>query len=94
MSSFTIGASILGSNVKDTERVLSESGFAVETVDVESEEEKGTVIDVEPPIGTTVTPGVDTITLYVSTGKTEEGSGEGPPEEPPGQDKKDEDDDD
>jgi serine/threonine protein kinase len=90
--SFTISETILGSNVKDTERVLRESGFSVEKIPVDSEEEKDTIIDVDPSIGTTVIPGVDTITLYVTTGKTDEEPGEGPPEEPPGQEKKDDDD--
>jgi eukaryotic-like serine/threonine-protein kinase len=93
-TAFTIRDSIEGSNFKDTERVLMENGVTVSRIDVDSEEEKDTIVDVDPSVGTTVTPGVDTITLYVSTGKTDEDDGDGPPEEPPGQDKKDEDDDD
>ena len=94
-ASFTISDSIIGSNVHDTERALMENGFTVERIDVDSEEEKDTIVDVDPPVETTVTPGVDTITLYVSTGRTDEGNDNGgPPDEPPGQDKKDEDDDD
>jgi eukaryotic-like serine/threonine-protein kinase len=89
-SSFTISESIIGSNVKDTERVLRENGFTVERIDVESEEEKDTIVDVDPDVGTSVTPGIDTITLYVSTGPPNEGHG--PPDEPPGQDEQDEDD--
>jgi beta-lactam-binding protein with PASTA domain len=92
-ASFTIGDSVLGSNVNDTEQVLKEAGFKVERIDVDSEEEKDTIVDVDPPVGTTVTPGVDTITLYVSKGNADEGNGEGPPEEPPGQEDKDKDDD-
>jgi serine/threonine protein kinase len=92
-ASFTITESIIGSNAKDTEKVLRENGFAVEKVPVESDAEKDTVVDVDPGIGTAVTPGVDTITLYVSTGTTEEDEDpEGPPDEPPGQDKKEDDD--
>jgi hypothetical protein len=89
--SFTITEQIIGSNVKDTEKVLSDNGFDVETVQVESEEEKETVIDVDPDVGATVTPGLDTITLYYSTGsKGDEGPDGGPPDEPPGKDKKEE----
>jgi eukaryotic-like serine/threonine-protein kinase len=94
--SFEITERIIGSNVKDTERVLSESGFHVETVPVESEEEKDTIVDVDPDVGSTVMPGVDTITLYFSTGKADDYGGPdgGPPDEPPGQEKKDEEGDD
>jgi eukaryotic-like serine/threonine-protein kinase len=95
-ASFEITESIIGSNIKDTEKVLTENGFTVEKAPVESDAEKDTVVDVDPDVGTAVTPGVDTITLYVSTGPAKEDEGdegeEGPPEEPPGQDKKEDDD--
>ena len=88
---FTITEQIIGSNVKDTEKVLSDNGFDVETEPVESEEEKDKVVDVDPDVGTTITPGVHTITLYYSTGSEgDEGPDGGPPDEPPGKEKKDE----
>jgi hypothetical protein len=84
---------VTGRNYKDAEKVLKDAGLEVLKEDLESDEEKDIVVDMDPEPGTTVFPG-DTVTLYVSTG---------PPKEkhdvvddiedsftPPGQAKKDE----
>jgi len=86
-SSIVIPEGLIGQDVKDAEKALKDAGFNVGKEDVDSEEAKGLVIDVDPPAGTEVAPGT-TITLFVSKGEP------GPPDVPPGQEKKEEDDDD
>jgi hypothetical protein len=65
-----------GTRVQDASKALTTQGFTVEEEEVDSLEEKHTVIDTDPPPGTAVTPGVDTITLFVSTGKVDEEDGD------------------
>jgi len=92
--SFIIEEAIIGMQVKDVERALKEAGLTVARVDVESEAPKDTVVDTDPDPGSEVQAG-DEITLYVSTGFVEEeeeeddeGKGHGPPDGPPGKEKK------
>jgi serine/threonine-protein kinase len=87
-ASIVIPEGLIGLDVKDAEKALKDEGFSVGKQDVDSEEPKGIVIDVDPPPGTQVERGSE-VTLFVSKGP--EG---GPPETPPGQEKKDEEDED
>jgi predicted Ser/Thr protein kinase len=93
-ASYTIEEFLIGSpytEVKDyleKDEELADFEFVVVEEKVPSEEEKDIVVDISPPPGTAVGPGA-TITLLVSEGDGEEG----PPDEPPGQDKKEEEDD-
>jgi serine/threonine protein kinase len=66
-----ISEDIIGARSKDVEKLLEGEGVIVESIDQDSEEEKDTVLGVEPPSGTTVAEG-DTVTLTVSTGKAAE----------------------
>jgi serine/threonine-protein kinase len=84
-SSFVVPEGLIGQEFKDAEKTLKDAGFKVEKVDVDSEEPKDTIVGVDPPPGSEVASG-DTITLFVSKGEED-----GPPETPPGQEKKDED---
>ena len=83
-ASIVIPEGLIGLDVKDAEKALKDAGFSVGKEDVDSEEPKGTVVNVDPSPGTEVSPG-STITLFVSKG--------GPPETPPGQGKKDDEED-
>jgi serine/threonine protein kinase len=74
-SGIVISGEFIGSDSKDVEKLLREQGVIVETIDQDSEEEKHTVIDVQPPPGTTVAAG-DTVTLIVSTGKIKKEEGD------------------
>jgi eukaryotic-like serine/threonine-protein kinase len=65
-----------GTRVQDASKALAAEGFTAVQQDVDSLEEKHTVIETDPPAGTAVTPGVDTITLFVSTGKVDEEDGD------------------
>jgi hypothetical protein len=65
-----------GTRVQDASKALAAQGFTVVEQSVDSLEEKHTVIETDPPAGTAVTPGVDTITLFVSTGKVDEEDGD------------------
>jgi hypothetical protein len=67
-SGILISDSFIGANSKDVEQLLADQGVLVETIDQDSEEEKHTILAVDPPPGTTVGEG-DTVTLTVSTGK-------------------------
>jgi beta-lactam-binding protein with PASTA domain len=90
-------------NVKDAKEYLEGlEGMQLEVSEetVESESEKDTVVDTEPEVGSTLQPG-STVTLLVSSGEEgDEGEGDegdgngGPPDVPPGQDKKNEEEDD
>lgn len=62
---------ILGERFQGVQKQLEEFGLVVDVIPVDSEEEKHTIVDVDPDVGTTVFPG-DTITLYVSSGQFEE----------------------
>ena len=89
---FIIEDAIIGMHIKDVERALKEAGLAVARVDVDSEASKDTVVDTDPEPGSRVSAG-DEITLYVSTGVVEEEDdeeekGHGPPDVPPGKEKK------
>jgi serine/threonine-protein kinase len=85
-SSIVLPEGLIGLDVKDAEKALKDAGFKVGKEDVDSEEPKGIVVDVAPPPGTAVAPGTG-ITLFVSKGVEP-----GPPDTPPGQEKKQEDD--
>jgi eukaryotic-like serine/threonine-protein kinase len=74
-SGIVIAEEFIGSDSKDVEKLLREQGVIVETLDQDSEEEKHTVIDVQPPPGTTVAAG-DTVTLIMSTGKVKKEEGD------------------
>jgi eukaryotic-like serine/threonine-protein kinase len=63
-----ISEDFIGAGSKDVEKLLESHGVLVETIDQDSDAEKHTVLDVDPPPGTTVAEG-DTVTLIVSTGK-------------------------
>jgi serine/threonine protein kinase len=67
-SGILISDGFIGANSKDVEQLLADQGVLVETIDQDSEEEKHTILAVDPPPGTTVGEG-DTVTLTVSTGK-------------------------
>jgi eukaryotic-like serine/threonine-protein kinase len=62
-----------GARDKDAANALEDQGFTIVEQDVDSTEPKHTVVDTEPPAGSAVTPEVDTITLFISTGKVDEG---------------------
>lgn len=81
---YEIPPEILGQDVKDVEDILDELGIGYEVIEQPSDAEKDTIIATSPEPGSFVAPG-ETITLYVSDGKGESG----PPETPPGQEKKD-----
>jgi serine/threonine protein kinase len=66
----------IGTQVQDASKALGEQGFTVVEQEVDSLEEKHTIVQTDPPPGATVTPGVDTITLFVSTGKVDEEDGD------------------
>jgi serine/threonine-protein kinase len=87
-SSFVVPEGLFGQEFEDAEKTLKDAGFKVEKVDVDSEEPKDTIVDVDPPPGSEVASG-GTITLFVSKGDED-----GPPDTPPGQEKKDDDEDD
>jgi eukaryotic-like serine/threonine-protein kinase len=95
-ASYTIEGFLIGMHKNEAKAYLEQDEeladfeFVVAEEKLESEEEKDIVVDTSPPPGTAVGPG-STITLLVSEG--DGGEGEGPPEEPPGQDKKEEEDD-
>jgi eukaryotic-like serine/threonine-protein kinase len=67
-SGILITDGFIGANSKEVEQLLESQGVSVETIDQDSEEEKFTILAVDPPPGTTVSEG-DTVTLTVSTGK-------------------------
>lgn len=67
-SGILITDGFIGANSKEVEQLLKSQGVSVETIDQDSEEEKFTILAVDPPPGTTVSEG-DTVTLTVSTGK-------------------------
>jgi serine/threonine-protein kinase len=85
-TTFVIQEELIGADAKSAKKQFEAEGFTVEEVKVEHDAPKGTVIGVDPDIGSEVVPGENTITLYVSDGKGEP-DGRGPDGEgPPGHD--------
>lgn len=90
-----ISEDVIGADATEAEQVLSKGGLEVSTEPVSSEEyREGAVVETSPPVGTKLTQG-DAITLFVSTGPSdeEEEDDAGPPEHSKGKGPKKEKDD-
>jgi eukaryotic-like serine/threonine-protein kinase len=92
-ASYTIEERLIGIPFTEAKEYLEKDPdlahfeFVIVEEKVENDAEKDLVVNTEPGPGTQVGPG-STITLLVSEGPQED-EGEGPPDEPPGQDKND-----
>jgi hypothetical protein len=78
---------LIGADIQDAEASLKAAGFEIAKEDVDSDEQQGIVVGVAPESGSEVAPGTP-ITLFVSRGPQE------PPDSPPGEEKKEKDEDD
>lgn len=68
---FTVPDDIIGAEYKDAEKLLKDAGLSVDKEEVPHEAEKDTVVDSDPPPGTTLDEG-EAITLIVSSGPEED----------------------